>query len=87
MAQLLIEIPDEYLPGIEAARHTSDTHFSTAQEFATFIAVEAAKSWCKQYKVGPYWQQPQPQFNPDGSPYVDESQSISDESSNIVSEV
>lgn len=67
MAQLLIEIPDEYLPGIEAARYTANSSFSTAAEFASHIEVEAAKSWCIQYKVGPYWEQPQPQFNPDGT--------------------
>lgn len=73
MAQLIIEIPDEYLPGIEAARNTansSGSSFSNAAEFASYTAVEAARSWCVQYKVGPYWVQPQPEFNPDGTPYV-----------------
>lgn len=81
MAQLLIEIPDEYLPGIEAARHSSNSSCSNAAEFASHIAVEAAKSWCIQYKVGPYWVEPKPEFNPDGSPYVVEDLSINNSTS------
>lgn len=73
MAQLLIEVPNEYLPGIEAARNIANStgsNFSTIAEFASYTAIEAAKSWCIQYKVGPYWEQPQPKFNPDGTPFV-----------------
>jgi hypothetical protein len=72
MAQILIEVPDEYIPGIEAARHISNasgSYFLSNEEFSSHVAVEAAKSWCQQYKVGSYWEQPQPQFNIDGTPY------------------
>lgn len=72
MAQLTISIPDEYVPGIEAAKYianSSGSSFSTIEEYSSYVAIEAAKSWCEQYKVGPYWVQPQPQFNPDGTPY------------------
>jgi hypothetical protein len=72
MARLLLKIPDEYLPGIEAARHienASGSSYETIEDYATHIAIEAAKSWCKQYQVGPYWVQPTPQFNSDGTPY------------------
>lgn len=58
MAQISIEIPDEYLPSIEAARYTANSlgsSFSNAAEFASHTALEAAKSWCIQYKVGPFF--------------------------------
>lgn len=73
MAQLTISIPDEYIPGIEAARNVENNNgssFASAEEYANHVALQAAISWCERYKVGPYWTQPQPAFNPDGTPYV-----------------
>jgi hypothetical protein len=73
MAQLTISIPDEYIPGIEAARNVENNNgssFVTAEEYANHVALQAAISWCEKYKVGPNWIQPQPDFNPDGTPYV-----------------
>tara|TARA_R110000868_G_scaffold79738_1_gene226743 strand:+ start:1592 stop:1861 length:270 start_codon:yes stop_codon:yes gene_type:complete len=73
MAQLIISIPDEYIPGIEAARNVENNNgrsFSTIEDYSAYVAIEAAKSWCEKYKVGPNWIQPQPEFNSDGTPYV-----------------
>lgn len=73
MALLTIEIPDEYVPGVEAAKNDANrrgSSFASAQEYATAFAAETALRWCESYKVGQFWVGPlNPEFNADGSPF------------------
>jgi hypothetical protein len=74
MAQFSIEIPDEYISGVEAAKNAANKNgddYASAQDYAGFVAAETALRWCEQYKVGPFWTGPvNPEFNADGTPYV-----------------
>ena len=76
MAILNIEIPDEYVPGVEAAKNAANKNgatFTSDQEYATAVAAETALRWCEQYKVGQFWTGPvNPEFNQDGTPFTAE---------------
>lgn len=75
MVQLNIEIPDEYIPGVEAAKNAANKNgaaYASAQDYATAVAAETALRWCEQYRVGQFWTGPlNPEFNADGTPYGD----------------
>lgn len=77
MAILNIEIPDEYVPGVEAAKNAAnkaaspnDVTYASAEEYAAAVAAKTALGWCEQYRVGGFWSGPiNPEFNADGTPY------------------
>jgi hypothetical protein len=73
MAQFSIEIPDEYTPGVEAAKNDANNKgnaYASAEDYAGAVAAETALRWCEQFKVGPFWTGPvNPEFNADGTPY------------------
>lgn len=76
MAILNIEIPDEYVPGVEAAKNAANKNgatFTSDQEYVTAVAAETALRWCEQYKVGQFWTGPvNPEFGQDGTPFTAE---------------
>lgn len=66
--QYTINIPDALVPGIIAISHVQNV---TPQDVVDAYAEAAANKACQDMQVGPYWKPPgPPQFNPDGTPYV-----------------
>jgi hypothetical protein len=69
MATFNISIDDTLVPGIIATAALEEkTPEDVVEEYATSMATKA----CQDFKVGPYYTGPTPpQFNADGTPYVD----------------
>jgi hypothetical protein len=74
MAQFTLEIPDELLPalGVEFSLVGGSTTATTPEEYFQISIIETVRQRAEAYKVGPYYVGPTPpQFNADGTPYVD----------------
>jgi hypothetical protein len=64
-----IDIPDELVPGVIATAYAEE---KAPEDVVAEYAVAMATKTCQDLKVGPYWSGPiQPQFNADGTPFVD----------------
>lgn len=64
-----IEIPDELIPGIVATAYAEQKQ---PEQIVSDYALAVATKACQDLKVGPYYVGPvNPQFNADGSPYVE----------------
>lgn len=76
MALFTLEIPDELLPAMAAefliVSSAGATEATTAEEYFVTSVVETVRQRAEIYKVGPYYTGPMPpQFNADGTPYVE----------------
>lgn len=70
MAELIISIDNSLAPGIIA---TASLEGKTPEDVVNEAATAAANKTCQDLKVGPYYQGPiPPQFNADGTLYVEE---------------
>ena len=69
MAEFIISIDDSLAPGIIA---TASLEGKTPEEVVNEYAEALANKTCQDLKVGQYYTGPTPpQFNADGTPYVD----------------
>ena len=70
MAEFIISIDDSLAPGIIA---TAALEGKTPEDVVNEYATALANKTCQDLKVGPYYQGPiPPQFNADGTLYVEE---------------
>lgn len=79
--QLTITIPDELLPGLVALAYAESTSEApiTPEDVAQNYAIAAATKACQDMKVGPFYAGPiNPQFGPDGLPFVPPSEEPSE---------
>ena len=76
MAQFTLNIPDNLLPALAAEFHlvsaAGATDATSAEEYFAASVVETVRQRAEAYHVGPYYVGPiPPQFNADGTPYVE----------------
>ena len=70
MAEFIISIDNSLAPGIIA---TAALEGKTPEDVVNEYAIALANKTCQDLKVGPYYQGPiPPQFNADGTLYVEE---------------